>query len=96
MNAKPEEVSRRAAEPQRLQCKEVKDIPTLPTPPREPESPARRVWIKGQGEFTLTEAKRKVGLSFSTVKARLDNGGGMCRDLEIYWADQIFGTKVST
>ncbi|GEM_PF-3758459 len=54
----------------------------------------RRVWICGHGEFTLPEAKRKLGLPFEIIRRRLDNGGGQCKDYEIYWSDQRLRASV--
>jgi hypothetical protein len=46
------------------------------------------VWICGEGEFTLQQAKRKIGVSFGTLRKRLDGGGGFCGKWEIYWSDE--------
>ncbi len=54
---------------------------------------ARQVWICGQGEFSLPDAQRKLHLPFEIVRARLDNGGGQCKDFEIYWADEYLAKR---
>ena len=73
----------------RQRCPGSKPVPS-PTsaPARLPADAGRRVWICGEGEFTLPEAQRKLGLPYEVIRRRLDNGGGQCKDHTIYWAGQ--------
>jgi hypothetical protein len=63
-------------------------LPRVQLPERGTHTAAREVWVVGHGGCNLREACSKCGVSFDTLRRRLDNGGGECRNAVVYWADE--------